>query len=66
MAKTDNDLLRAPEAASYLRVSAATLAKWRMNRIGPCYSKIGHLILYSREELSRWLYERRVVIPVSE
>jgi hypothetical protein len=40
----NRDRLRAVEAASYLRVSRSTLAKWRMRGEGPPYHHYYHLV----------------------
>lgn len=51
--------LRAPEAARYLGVSASTLAKWRLYGCGPPYSKLGSIVVYGIDDLSRFAAERR-------
>lgn len=38
-----------------LQVSMATLAKWRSQRIGPKFLKIGGLVRYSNTSLNDWL-----------
>ncbi|MBX5144954.1 helix-turn-helix transcriptional regulator [Rhizobium lentis] len=38
--------LTGPEAAAYLRISDATLARWRSTRRGPIYFKAGGRVLY--------------------
>jgi predicted DNA-binding transcriptional regulator AlpA len=48
--------LRAVEAASYLRVSRSTLAKWRMSGIGPPFHRCGtRLVYYFQHEIDAWL-----------
>ena len=56
MQSTDHTLLRAPQAAEYLGVSEAMLAKLRLRGGGPRYSKLGaRVIVYDRAELARWV-----------
>jgi hypothetical protein len=46
---------RPVEAAEYLRTSTATLARLRKRGHGPEYSKFGVRILYSKNELDKFL-----------
>src|SRR5262245_27414585 len=56
----DQKWLSPGEAALYLRLSASTLAKWRLTGLGPAYRKVGHRsVLYSIEEINAWLEQRR-------
>lgn len=51
--------LLAREAARFLRVSASTLAKWRMRREGPPFHRCGpKIVVYYRDELDAWLASR--------
>jgi predicted DNA-binding transcriptional regulator AlpA len=51
--------LRAPEAASYLRLSVSTLAKMRLRGDGPLYTKLGpRLVGYELRHLDHWLGAR--------
>lgn len=59
MPQRSHDYLRTPEAAEVLRVSPATLAKWRVLDTGPNYHKVGHVVLYSRTDLITWITARR-------
>lgn len=48
--------LRAKEAAAYLSVSGSTLAKWRMNNLGPKYHRCGpRIVYYYQDEIDVWL-----------
>ena len=48
--------MRAKEAAEYLRVSPATLAKLRCLGGGPRFAKpSARLVLYDRQDLDAWL-----------
>lgn len=52
-------LLRTGEAASFLRVSTATLARWRMVGSGPAYIKSGpRIVVYRKSELLNWQNSR--------
>lgn len=53
------------EAAEYLRVSARTMIRWRNERIGPPWTKIGHRVVYRRSDLEQWLSANRIH-PVME
>jgi len=51
-----DDRLRSSEAAAYLRVSASTLAKWRMNGTGPKWNRCGpRIVIYLKSDLDDWL-----------
>jgi hypothetical protein len=43
-----NDLLTPQEVADIFRVEVQTLAKWRWQKIGPDYIKIGRMVRYHR------------------
>lgn len=54
-----NDLMRTPEAAKYLRLSASMLAKLRMRGGGPQYIKLGPRIVgYLKSDLDEWIASR--------
>ena len=51
--------LKATQAAKFLSMSTATLARWRMHGLGPDYIKISATVVrYSRAAIERWLAER--------
>lgn len=54
------DLMTSAEAADYLRVSDATLRRWRMQGRSPPYSKIGSKPMYRRAILDDWIEGRQV------
>lgn len=57
------DILTEREAAAYLRVSPAFLAASRLRTPrthGPAYLRFGKVIRYHRDDLDRFLAERRV------
>lgn len=48
-------LLTEPEVADRLRVSLACLRRWRLERRGPRFLKLGPLVRYPAEELNTWI-----------
>jgi excisionase family DNA binding protein len=48
-------LLTELEVAERLRVSLACLRRWRLERRGPRFLKVGSLVRYPAEELDRWI-----------
>jgi predicted DNA-binding transcriptional regulator AlpA len=46
-------------AAEIIGCSAALLRKWRLNREGPSYCKIGRLVRYSRADIDAFLAAHR-------
>lgn len=53
-------LLRTPEAAQYVGLSASTLEKFRLTGNGPIYRKAGlKIVVYRVEDLDEWLNSNR-------
>jgi hypothetical protein len=50
-----------PEAASYLNLSSASLAKMRCMGGGPVFIRLGRKIGYQRPDLDDWLAARRTI-----
>jgi hypothetical protein len=48
------------ETADLLRKPVATLAAWAYRGVGPPYSRVGRSVLYSRQDVERWLEGHRV------
>lgn len=48
-------LLTELEVADRLRVSLSCLRRWRLERRGPRFVKVGSLVRYPTEELDRWI-----------
>jgi excisionase family DNA binding protein len=48
-------LLTEEEVAEQLHVSVASLRRWRLERRGPQFIKVGSLVRYRPEELENWL-----------
>lgn len=51
----ERELLTPQEVADRLKISLATLSKWRAGRTGPKYIKCGALVRYRDASLSEWL-----------
>jgi predicted DNA-binding transcriptional regulator AlpA len=53
-------VLRTPEAAEYVGLSASTLEKFRLSGEGPPYHKSGpKIVVYCPKDLDEWLRVRR-------
>ena len=53
-------VLRTPEAAEFVGLSASTLEKLRLTGSGPAFQKAGpKIVVYYPEELERWLDSNR-------
>jgi hypothetical protein len=52
-------IMGAAEAASYLNLSSASLAKMRCMGGGPVFIRLGRKIGYMRADLDKWLAARR-------
>ena len=50
-----SELLNETEVAKKLRVSLACLRRWRLEKRGPVFLKIGPLVRYRQEDLDAWL-----------
>ena len=48
-------LLTEEEVARQLRVSLASLRRWRLERRGPQFIKVGSLVRYRLDEIEAWL-----------
>jgi len=48
-------LLTEEDVAKQLHVSVASLRRWRLERRGPQFIKVGSLVRYRPEELEAWL-----------
>lgn len=51
----DEDFLTDDELASELRRTTVTLRRWRRQRIGPPFIKIGREVFYRRAAVLDWL-----------
>lgn len=52
--------LRTPEAAAYTGHGKSTLDKLRLTGGGPPFVKRGTAVVYDRDDLDRWMEERKV------
>ncbi len=50
-----NTLLTEEEVAKHLHVSLASIRRWRLERRGPQFIKVGSLVRYRPEDLEFWL-----------
>ena len=50
-----SDLLNETEVAKKLRVTLACLRRWRLEKRGPVFLKIGQLVRYRHEDLDAWI-----------
>ncbi|MBC6970911.1 MAG: helix-turn-helix domain-containing protein [Bryobacterales bacterium] len=50
-----NTLLTEEEVAKRLHVSLASIRRWRFERRGPQFIKVGSLVRYRPEDLESWL-----------
>jgi excisionase family DNA binding protein len=54
------NLMTPKELSEYLQVADETLQYWRRNGTGPAFVRVATLIRYKREDVEKWLEERRV------
>ena len=50
-----SSLLTETDVSKQLRVSLACLRRWRLERRGPIFVKMGQLVRYRPEDLESWL-----------
>lgn len=54
------NLLTPTDAATYLNVTKSALATWRARRMGPPFIRLTERVVrYDRNDLDRWVDERR-------
>lgn len=50
------DVMTTAEASEYLRIPAATLARWRSDgTVRIPFARFGRLVRYRRQDLDRWM-----------
>ena len=54
LAPARSSFLTVQEAANFLRLSAVTLCRWRIEGAGPSYCKFGRRVVYERSDLIAW------------
>ena len=57
---TAKNVLREPDAASYLGLSRAYLRQARMHGRGPAFVRIGRAVVYRRDDLDQFLNQHRI------
>jgi excisionase family DNA binding protein len=50
-----SNLLTEQDVAKYLNVSLASVRRWRLERRGPQFIKVGTLVRYRIEDLQAWV-----------
>lgn len=65
MANITENYLTDSQTAGELRVTTRTLARWRAERCGPAWLRVGRRVMYRRESIERWLLNREQ-IPVRD
>ena len=55
-----NPLLTTGEVADLIKVAEVTVRKWRLNGLGPRFTRCGASIRYSRPDLDAWILSRTV------
>jgi hypothetical protein len=59
--QTVGGLFTINQAATFLNCTPAALERWRRERRGPAYLKIGRLVRYTRRDLVTWLSSKRIL-----
>lgn len=57
---TSPALIKESEAAQFLGKTVFTLQKWRGQKKGPAFFKLGHHVRYSEADLMDWIQSNRV------
>lgn len=57
---TAPEVMREKEAANYLGLSANTLRQYRMQGVGPAYSKNGTIVSYAKKDLDSYLQQAKI------
>ena len=55
----EQKLLSAAQVALTYQIPMATLAKWRFEKKGPPYHKLGRRVMYRPEDLEEYLHQHR-------
>lgn len=59
-AQSAEQLITEVDAADLLCQSVRTIQKWRVTGFGPPFYKIGRSVRYRRNEIVRWIDQRRM------
>jgi predicted DNA-binding transcriptional regulator AlpA len=55
----DMQLLNEAELASRLKISRSLARKWRRNKEGPPFVKLGKSVRYAAEDLAEWVQKHK-------
>ena len=55
-----NHAISSAELADQLNISIPTLARWRANKRGPRWIRVGRSIRYRTEDIEAWLQQREM------
>ena len=55
------EFLNAEQTSILLKVRPSTLQRWRSEKRGPAYSKVGKQILYKRQDIDEFFEKSREV-----
>lgn len=53
--QTENGLWNEHEVAKYIKLSVASVRRWRTLRTGPKYVKIGSAVRYRKQDVEAWV-----------
>lgn len=53
-------IMSVSDAASYLNLDKSTLDRYRIEKRGPAYSKIGSRVIYRKSDLDAWLEQCKI------
>lgn len=56
--RISSNLLTENEVSARLHISVASLRRWRLEKRGPTFIKVGSLVRYRPEVLEQWLLEQ--------
>lgn len=54
------ELLTEYQAAEILQLRVTTLRRWRFNKQGPIYLKLGRAVRYQKDDLVQWFEQSKV------
>lgn len=57
---TQSPYLTDVQLAEYLNISTSMVRQWRIKKVGPVYTKIGHSVRYHVDDINEYLKSRLV------
>jgi predicted DNA-binding transcriptional regulator AlpA len=57
---THHEVMNDKQAARFIGISVATIRKWRFERKGPSYVRLGRSIRYFRVDLESFIEAKRI------